>query len=270
MTISRLAPTPSGYLHEGNGVNFVLTYLLTCKENGKLHLRIDDYDTPRIKDKYIDNIFASLEWLEIQWDSGAKSPSDYHENFKFSKEKYLSELKNLTPFMYACECSRKDIKALSKDGTYPKTCAKKGLNFDPSIHSLRVHVEDFEDFIIWRKGDLPSYNFASLIDDKNLKTSLIVRGKDLRQSTLYQLKLAKILKIESFINAKFIHHELLTDKNGVKLSKSTSAPPLLNKTSKQLIYKQVAHILNLPNGVEDNMESLKEAFLKQKTPALKT
>ncbi len=86
--ISRIAPTPSGYLHVGNGVNFVLTYLLVRKNKGHLHLRIDDYDTPRVRNEYIDNIFASLDWLGIKWDSGAKSPSDYRQNYKFSKEKY--------------------------------------------------------------------------------------------------------------------------------------------------------------------------------------
>lgn len=260
MTIARLAPTPSGYLHEGNGVNFVLTYLLTQKKGGKLHLRIDDYDTPRVRDKYIDNIFASLEWLEIEWDSGAKSPSDYHKNYKFFKEKYLHELKSIEEFMYACECSRKDIQKYSSNGIYPKTCLKKELNYNPNIHALRLHVENGEDSILWRKGGLPSYNFASLMDDKNLKTSLIVRGEDLKHSTNIQLQLAHILNIKTFLNAKFIHHKLLTHKNGTKLSKSTSAPPLLNKKSKHNIYKEVAHILNLPKEAANDLQSLKNAF----------
>ncbi|RYY09153.1 MAG: glutamate--tRNA ligase, partial [Cytophagaceae bacterium] len=48
-TIGRLAPTPSGYLHLGNAVNFVLTWLLVRQAGGTLHLRIDDLDRARLR-----------------------------------------------------------------------------------------------------------------------------------------------------------------------------------------------------------------------------
>ncbi len=120
-------------------------------------------------------------------------------------------------------------------------------------------LED-EDIVVWRKGDLPSYNFASLIDDKHLKTSLIVRGEDLLTCTNTQLQLARKLNIESFLHVKFIHHKLVVDKNGNKLSKSTKAPSLLNETSRKFIYKEVANILNLPKYADENIHTLKDAF----------
>ncbi len=276
--ISRLAPTPSGYLHVGNGVNFVLTFLLVKKYNGILHLRIDDIDTQRLKIEYIDNIFASLEWLGIRWDEGAKNPSDYYQNYHFSKREktYKKEFEKISPFTYPCECSRKQIKLLSKNGLYPQTCLRKSFSYDPQKHSLRLHVREntsinvenklifldqkVGDLILWRKGDLPSYNFASLVDDKNLKTSLIVRGKDLLLSSALQLYMAKLLGWEDFLHARFIHHDLCLDANGSKLSKSTKSPPLLNEKSKKFIYKKVANILKLPTGAEDNISTLKEAF----------
>lgn len=281
LVVSRLAPTPSGYLHVGNGVNFVLTYLYTRFYKGILHLRIDDIDTPRLRLQYIDNIFASLEWLEISWDQGAKDTSDYLKNFSYEKRKklYKDEFKKILSKTYPCQCSRKDINKLSKNGIYPQTCLHKNLNYNPKNHALRLHVkpnsslhvenkmininQQIGDFILWRKGDLPSYNFASLIDDKITQTSLIVRGKDLFLPSVSQLYLAKILNIKSFLNAKFIHHDLCFDENGKKISKSTHAKPLLNEKSKNFIYKKVADILNLPTGAEDNISTLQEAFLNQ-------
>lgn len=277
--ISRLAPTPSGFLHVGNGVNFVLTYLIAKKHNGILHLRIDDIDTQRLKPIYIDNIFASLEWLEIEWDKGPLSSSDYYQNFhfKFREEIYKEEFKKIFPFTYPCECSRKDVEMFSKNGLYPRTCLNKKIKYNPQKHTLRLHVEDgvnlhvngedmdlskrVGDFVLWRKGDLPSYNFASLIDDKNMETSLIVRGKDLILSSALQLHLAKLLHVKSLLNAKFIHHDLCLDENGKKISKSTKAKPLLDEKSKNFIYKEVANILKLPTGAEDNISTLKEAYI---------
>ncbi len=260
--ISRIAPTPSGYLHVGNGINFVLTYLLTCKKNGHLHLRIDDYDTPRVKNEYIENIFYSLDYLGIEWDSGAQNVSDYHKNYKFFKDRYKKELKRLKDFIYPCECSRKQIQQTSKDGKYNLTCKNKNLTYNPILHALRCELKS-EDIIIWRKGDLPSYNFASLIDDEKLQTSLIVRGKDLLFCSSTQLQLARKLKATNFLHVEFIHHKLVTDKDGNKLSKSTLAPSLLNESARKFIYKEVADVLKLPKYADENISSLKDAFVNQ-------
>ncbi len=266
----RLAPTPSGFLHIGNGINFVLTYLYAKKYSGILHLRIDDYDTQRVRLKYIDNIFESLEFLGITWDKGAKNTSDYLANFCFEKRKeiYFEYLQKIINKSYACECSRKDILKLSQNGIYPQTCKRKNLAFTPYKTALRVRVNDENlaknvgDFIIWRKDNLPSYNFASLIDDKILNTSIIIRGEDLLFPTKSQLYLAKILNFQTFLNAKFIHHRLILSNDGTKLSKSTNSPSLLNENAKQIIFKTVADILNLPSGAEDSLYTLKEAYLK--------
>ena len=54
---TRIAPTPSGFLHVGNAVSFLITYCLAKSENGKLLLRIDDLDRERYRKEYVDDIF---------------------------------------------------------------------------------------------------------------------------------------------------------------------------------------------------------------------
>lgn len=279
--ISRLAPTPSGFLHIGNGVNFVLTFLLTRYFNGKIYLRIDDFDEARIKPSYVENIFKSLEILEIDWDEGVRDYEDYIKNYSFAlrKDLYINEFKKFPKdFLYPCKCSRKDIQKLSKSKIYPQTCYKKDIKYKENETSIRIHIKkdtfiDFDekkmsldkeigDFVLWRKDNIPSYNFASLIDDKHMKTSLIVRGEDLYNSSILQLHLAKILNIKTFENAKFFHHKLLTDINEKKLSKSKNSPDLIDKNSKKIIFKEVAKILNLKQRNFTDMKSLKEEFLE--------
>jgi glutamyl-tRNA synthetase len=72
MLRSRLAPTPSGYLHLGNAFSFLLTWLVVRKQHGHLHLRIDDLDADRAKPDYYDDIFTTLDWLGLDYDSGAR------------------------------------------------------------------------------------------------------------------------------------------------------------------------------------------------------
>ena len=79
--ISRLAPTPSGYLHLGNAFNFLLTALLVDFQDGHLHLRIDDLDEPRVMQSSVEDIFIQLEWLGIDYDFGPSGPDEFSQNF---------------------------------------------------------------------------------------------------------------------------------------------------------------------------------------------
>jgi len=79
--ISRLAPTPSGYLHLGNAFNFLLTALLVDFQDGHLHLRIDDLDDPRVERSAVEDIFVQLEWLGIKYDSGPSGPDELFSKF---------------------------------------------------------------------------------------------------------------------------------------------------------------------------------------------
>jgi glutamyl/glutaminyl-tRNA synthetase len=63
--LTRFAPTPSGFLHIGNIYSFILTYHIAKKHESKILLRIDDIDRERVKNKYVQDIFDSLDFLEI-------------------------------------------------------------------------------------------------------------------------------------------------------------------------------------------------------------
>jgi glutamyl-tRNA synthetase len=47
--IGRFAPSPTGAQHLGNARTFLLTWLSARSQNGRLLLRIEDLDTPRVK-----------------------------------------------------------------------------------------------------------------------------------------------------------------------------------------------------------------------------
>jgi glutamyl-tRNA synthetase len=76
------------------------------------------------------------------------------------------------------------------------------------------------DFVLWRRGGLPAYQLASLVDDLDYRITLIVRGRDLLDSTAAQLFLAQQLGQDDFRQTTFIHHPLISCAEGKKLSKS--------------------------------------------------
>ena len=287
--ISRIAPTPSGFLHLGNAFNFLLTALLVDWEGGHLHLRIDDLDGPRVEPSSVEDIFVQLEWLGIDYDSGPSGPDELFKQYsqQLRRERYSAALEILrnSGILYACECSRSEIRKLSPVGNYPGTCRLKELDLMQDNLPWRVQVpvqtyvrfktftdkvekinvdQVMGDFVIKRRDGLPAYQLASLMDDLELGVNLVVRGEDLRASTVAQLFLAKCLNDQVFPAARFIHHQLINDNSGNKLSKSAGAFSLTSLREKHLspvwIYQETAKSLRLPFQHIRTLDDLKEVF----------
>ena len=142
---SRIAPTPSGFLHAGNVYNFLLTYLFTRAFDGILYLRIDDYDLPRYRRQYVENIFRVLDMLGIDFDGGPGGVREFETKFssKFRLGAYENTLKTLEQkgVCYACECSH-SMKNSFKNGIYTRVCADKNLKFKKDETAMRLRVLD--------------------------------------------------------------------------------------------------------------------------------
>ena len=286
---SRIAPTPSGFIHLGNAYNFLLTALLVDLQEGHLHLRIDDLDGDRVEVSAVDDIFRQLEWLGIQYDSGPSGPGELLSKYsqQFRAESFHEALKKLckSEHLFACECSRAEISQLSANGNYPGTCRGKGLDLENDNFSWRVYVPDqsevsfktfsnklekitvsqaIGDFVVKRRDGLAAYQLASIIDDLELGINLVVRGLDLLPSTGAQLYLAKCLNDSIFPETRFVHHKLQKDKSGAKLSKSKGAYSLKMLREKHQnptwIYQETAKLLNIPFQGIQSFDDLKEVF----------
>ena len=150
---SRIAPTPSGFLHAGNVYNFLLTYLFTRAFGGKLYLRIDDYDLPRYRRQYVENIFRVLDMLGVDFDGGPSGVGEFETKFssKFRLDAYKNALKKLEQkgVCYACECSH-SMKNSFKNGIYARVCAEKNLKFKKDETAMRLRVLNEAEICIGR------------------------------------------------------------------------------------------------------------------------
>lgn len=254
--VSRLAPTPSGYLHIGNLYNFALTWLHVRLRGGRLILRIDDLDQARVRDKYLDDIFHALNWLGLEYDDGPASVSDFkaqHSQTLRVADYHMTveQVRDKAETFY-CQCSRKDIERLSPERHYHGTCQQLQLPQIKGSTVLRLATNASSKIILREKGELiseqsihqltpypvlvkkdgvPTYQVASLTDDVNMQVNFLVRGKDLWTSSLTQTYLAKLCGYARFEEASFIHHGLIEGNDKLKLSKSQNAS-LYEKTHK--------------------------------------
>ena len=102
------------------------------------------------------------------------------------------------------------------------------------------------------------------MDDIELGVNLIVRGSDLITSTGAQLFLGKCLNDSFFPAAHFVHHMLMKNESGKKLSKSSGDHSLKFLRSKynrpSIVYQQSAEILDLPFEDIQTLQDLIEVF----------
>jgi glutamyl/glutaminyl-tRNA synthetase len=226
---TRIAPTPSGFLHLGNVMSFALTAGLARRCGAAILLRIDDLDRERVSREYVEDIFETLSFLGIPWDEGPRNFSEFERSWSQEHRlgMYMEALERLrgSGKVFACNCSRSKILRENPDGVYPGICREKGLSLDEEGCSWRVRTEGVEmtDFVVRKKDGNPAYQLTSVIDDLHFGVDLVVRGDDLRASTAAQQWLAEELGLDAFRNIHFYHHRLLMASKNEKLSKSAGA-----------------------------------------------
>lgn len=290
--LTRIAPTPSGYLHLGNLYSFLVTKALAAKHHSKILLRIDDLDRERTRTEYIQDIFDTLDFMEISYDLGPKNSkefiSDWSQTLRIEMyQKALEELAQ-NSLLFGCTCSRKKIKQFNPPGCYLGHCLDRKIPLDKKevawrldtfsnkeisiINYPKAEKEDFLPkesafFVVRKKDGIPSYQLASLLDDVHFKVDLIVRGKDLYHSSLSQLSLASHLEDSvSFQKSTFYHHPILLDSEKEKLSKTEGAISIqhlrsLGKTKKDILLR-LSQRLGWENMI-DNLPEFEHELLKK-------
>jgi glutamyl/glutaminyl-tRNA synthetase len=241
---TRIAPTPSGYLHLGNVLSFVLTAALAKKIGAKILLRIDDLDHERVNLDYVQDIFDTLNFLNIPYQEGPRNLQEYEREWSqvHRMDLYQKALQQLVEgdMVFACTCSRAQIRAINADDTYPGTCRHKNIPLDTENVSWRLKTDadkqlsvktlsgetvttmlpaSMRYFVVRKKNGYPAYQLASVMDDMFFGVDLIVRGQDLWDSTLAQHYLADYIGGREFKDIAFYHHPLLMA-GDTKLSKS--------------------------------------------------
>lgn len=225
----RFAPSPTGYLHRGHVLSALWVWKVAKEQKAEILLRIEDHDQSRCRESYVDAIREDLQWLGFHWDYETRQSEHWNRY-----EEALEQL-NQKGLIYACQCSRQELAGAR---AYPGTCRSKALSWS-ATESVGLRVKLPDQSISWydhRKGaflENPAtldgdtlirdrhnqwtYQFAVVVDDWLEEMDWIVRGEDLLDSTARQIALGQLLGRPK--PAQFLHHPLIVDSTGKKLSK---------------------------------------------------
>ena len=237
---TRFAPSPTGYLHEGHLLSALYVWAAAQKWNLDVHLRIEDHDQERARPQHVQAIREDLEWMGFTWQSESIQSSHFN---RF--EKVLKELQE-KGLVYPCYCSRKELDAENPKNEYGEViyqgkCFERVEREDNHPHSLRIHIPDkviywndlrlgtFEENPKTQCGDFPirdrigqwTYQFAVCVDDIDEQITHVIRGEDIRNSTARQIALMELMGRPE--PPLYLHHPLIVDSTGKKLSKRGKA-----------------------------------------------
>ena len=241
-TVTRFAPSPTGFIHVGNLRTALFNYLIARKTGGTFILRLDDTDQERSKQEYVDAIKEDLEWLGLTWDR------EERQSLRLDRYEAAAESLKRVGKLYECfesptelDLKRKKLLNMHKPPVYDRAALKltdlekdkfreegrEGywrflLNqtriewTDGILGDLSIDAASVSDPVLIRADGQVLYTFASSVDDIQMGITHIVRGGDHVTNTATQIQIIEALGGTA---PSFAHHSLLTGAHGEELSK---------------------------------------------------
>ena len=242
-TITRFAPSPTGFLHIGGARTALFNWLYARHTGGKFLLRIEDTDRKRSTPEATQAILDGLTWLGIDWDS---DPVYQFSRMARHAEVALAMLQSGHAYHCYCtpeelaemrEAARKEGRAALYDGRWrdrdpaeapdlpPVVRLKAPRDGDTVIQDLvqgevKVANQQLDDMVLLRADGTPTYMLSVVVDDHDMAISHVIRGDDhltnaFRQSHIYQAM--------DWAPPAFAHIPLIHGQDGAKMSKRHGA-----------------------------------------------
>ncbi|RDD62448.1 tRNA glutamyl-Q(34) synthetase GluQRS [Ferruginivarius sediminum] len=252
--VTRFAPSPTGDLHLGHAYSAFVAWNTARQAGGRFLVRMEDIDTSRCREEFVERNLDDLHWLGLDWDGPVVRQSQ-------RMDLYADALARLGAMetVYPCFCTRKDIRReieaagraphlVTADGSalYPGTCrellpARRAERLEAGeAHAIRLdsaRAARLSGDIAWtdrRKGRQPadpgrlgdvvvarkdiatSYHLAVVVDDAAQGITEVTRGEDLFEVTHLHRMLQALLGLPEPI---WHHHPLCRDEQGERLAK---------------------------------------------------
>lgn len=244
MTVrTRFAPSPTGYLHIGGARTALYCWLEARHRGGEFILRIEDTDRERSTQEAVQAILDGMSWLGLEHDEGP-----YYQTLRMDRYRQVAEdLLKAGKAYYAYE-TREEIDAMRaeamaaglkpryngyyRDRNEPyrddpnrvirfKNPASGSVVFDDKVKGrIEWSNDELDDLVLFRSDGFPTYNFAVVVDDIDMRINEVIRGDDHVNNTPRQINVYHALGAEVPV---FAHLPMILGPDGQKLSKRHGA-----------------------------------------------
>ena len=241
--VTRIAPSPTGFMHIGTARTALFNWLYARGRNGKFYIRIEDTDRKRSTAEANEVIINGLNWLGLDYDGDIVSQFERAPRHVEIAEKLLKNGK-----AYKCFSSPEEIQTFKEaalEGGTSTLFKSPWRNADPSNYpdspyvirikapetgetiiqdevqgKISIKNNQLDDMVLLRSDGSPVYMLAVVVDDHDMGITHVIRGDDhlnnaARQNLIYE---ALGWNIPVYAHIPLIHGE-----DGKKMSKRHGA-----------------------------------------------
>ncbi|HEV2413069.1 MAG TPA: glutamate--tRNA ligase [Candidatus Saccharimonadales bacterium] len=288
---TRFAPSPTGALHSGVVRTALFSWLLAQQSNGQFILRIEDTDQKREVEGGVGNIKETLRWLGLEWQEGPDVGGPYApylQSQRLEKYKQVAEELIAKGLAYADPYTPEELQAFREKAQVekrpflyrdhrpespPKWDGSQALRVklepkdwswdDAIMGKVSMGPEMIDDFIIIKADGFPTYNFAHIVDDHEMKITHILRSQEFLSSIPKFLATHEILNWDSPVNATA--PQVMDETGRRKLSKRHGAKPVLEYREMGFLPDAIVNFLALigwNDGTDQEIYSRQELIEK--------
>lgn len=241
--VTRFAPSPTGYLHVGGARTALFCWLLSRQGGGKFYLRIEDTDLARSTEQATTQLVDDLKWLGLHWDN----PELMFQSKRLSIYNAIIDQLLAKGLAYKAYESMEELDALRKEAEKQKRAfiyRRRPLTDEqikafeaqgrPSVVRLAMPVRDYsfddmilgkidlsagqvDDFVIRKTDGMPTYHFAVVVDDAEMKITHVIRGQEHTLNTFKHLALQEAI---GYARPAYAHLPVILNKDdGKKMGK---------------------------------------------------
>ncbi len=241
--VTRLAPSPTGFMHLGNLYVALANERIAHQNNGVFFLRIEDTDEKRKVEGAVEVIHSSLKYFGVAFDEGADLCGEYGPYYQRQRaEIYHAYAKELIMkgLAYPCFCGEDELEEIRNyqtenkllPGYYGEFAKCRNLTEEEIYENLKAGkpyvirlksqgdvekkhafhdeikgditvTENNQDVVILKSDGIPTYHFAHAIDDHFMRTTLVLRGEEWLSSLPIHIELFNAL---GFKLPKYAHN----------------------------------------------------------------
>ena len=236
----RFAPSPTGLLHIGGARTALFNYLFARHHDGDLLLRIEDTDRERSTPEFERAQLEDLAWLGLSFDEGPYRQSERGEIYERAVRRLVD-----------ADLAYEDVDEAGRRALYFRPPERSG-SFQDGLRG-EVTFGAVEDFVIMKSDGTPSYNFAVVVDDADMKITHVIRGEEHLSNTARQSLLYEALGADE---PRFIHLGVILGPDGKKLSKRHGAASIADYRGEGYLPEALVNYLallgwNHPEGKEE-------------------
>lgn len=240
---TRFAPSPTGFLHIGGARTALYCWLEARHQKGAFILRVEDTDQERSTDAAVQGILDAMAWLGLNYDEGPIYQTHRLARYKEVAEQlvaagkayYAYETKEELEAMREAAMAKnekprynghyRDLNAPHKDDPNRVIRFKNPIGgsvvWEDKIKGrIEFSNDELDDLVIFRSDGYPTYNFAVVVDDLDMKITDVIRGDDHVNNTPRQINIYEALGVAV---PYFAHMPMILDPEGAKLSKRHNA-----------------------------------------------